>query len=350
MSHELRTPLNAIIGFSEVLAERMFGEVNEKQAEYLQDILSSGRHLLSLINDILDLSKVEAGRLELELGRFHLPTALDNALILVRERATRHGITLTQTVDPGVADIVADERKVKQILLNLLSNAVKFTPEGGRVGLTATAADGRHHDRGQRHGDRDRARGPGSHLRGVPPGRPRGRPEAGGHGARADVGQEIRGVARWADLGPEPGGPGVDVHFHTPGEAMANERILIVEDNEKSRRLVRDVLRFKGYETVETETAEEGLRVAREARPALILMDIQLPGMNGIDALGCLRADPATRDIPVIAVTASAMTQDRKQILAAGFDAYQPKPIAVKAFLDAIRQTLDRDRREASES
>ena len=142
MSHELRTPLNAILGFSEVLAERMFGEVNEKQAEYLQDILSSGRHLLSLINDILDLSKVEAGRLELELGRFHLPTALDNALTLVRERATRHGITLTQTVDERVGDIVADERKVKQILLNLLSNAVKFTPEGGRVGLTATAADG----------------------------------------------------------------------------------------------------------------------------------------------------------------------------------------------------------------
>ena len=120
----------------------MFGEVNEKQAEYLQDILSSGRHLLSLINDILDLSKVEAGRLELELGRFHLPTALDNALTLVRERATRHGITLTQTVDERLGDIVADERKVKQILLNLLSNAVKFTPEGGRVGLTATAADG----------------------------------------------------------------------------------------------------------------------------------------------------------------------------------------------------------------
>jgi signal transduction histidine kinase len=142
MSHELRTPLNAILGFSEVLAERMFGEVNEKQAEYLQDILSSGRHLLSLINDILDLSKVEAGRLELELGRFHLPTALDNALTLVRERATRHGITLSQTVDPGVADLVADERKVKQILLNLLTNAVKFTPEGGRVGVTVTAADG----------------------------------------------------------------------------------------------------------------------------------------------------------------------------------------------------------------
>src|SRR5262245_61590847 len=141
MSHELRTPLNAILGFSEVLAERMFGEVNEKQAEYLQDILSSGRHLLSLINDILDLSKVEAGRLELELERFHLPTALDNALTLVRERATRHGITLSQTVDKRVGDIVADERKVKQVLLNLLSNAVKFTPDGGRVDLTATVAE-----------------------------------------------------------------------------------------------------------------------------------------------------------------------------------------------------------------
>jgi signal transduction histidine kinase len=140
MSHELRTPLNAILGFSEVLAERMFGDVNEKQAEYLQDILSSGRHLLSLINDILDLSKVEAGRLELELGRFRLPTALDNALTLVRERATRHGITLTQAVDPGLGDIAADERKVKQILLNLLSNAVKFTPEGSQVGLAATMA------------------------------------------------------------------------------------------------------------------------------------------------------------------------------------------------------------------
>ena len=142
MSHELRTPLNAIIGFSEVLHERMFGELNDKQAEYLQDILSSGRHLLSLINDILDLSKVEAGRMELELGRFDLPAALDNAVTLVRERATRHGITLDLLVDPEIGAIVADERKIKQILLNLLSNAVKFTQDGGRVGVTASLANG----------------------------------------------------------------------------------------------------------------------------------------------------------------------------------------------------------------
>jgi signal transduction histidine kinase len=142
MSHELRTPLNAIIGFSEVLLERMFGEVNEKQTEYLQDILSSGQHLLSLINDILDLSKIEAGRLELELTKFHLPVAVENALTLVRERATRRGIALDLAVDDRLGDFVGDERKIRQILLNLLSNAVKFTPEGGRVSVKAVPTDG----------------------------------------------------------------------------------------------------------------------------------------------------------------------------------------------------------------
>jgi len=142
MSHELRTPLNAVIGFSEVLIDRLFGELNDKQDEYLQDILSSGRHLLSLINDILDLSKIEAGRMELELGVFDMPVALDNALTLVRERASRHGIALGVSVDPRVGEFVADERKVKQILVNLLSNAVKFTPEGGRVDVSLTRANG----------------------------------------------------------------------------------------------------------------------------------------------------------------------------------------------------------------
>ena len=142
MSHELRTPLNAIIGFSEVLGERMFGELNEKQAEYVQDILSSGRHLLALINDILDLSKVEAGRMELELSRFDLPAAIGGAVILVRERATRHGLALEVSVDDRLGPFVGDERKIRQVLLNLLSNAVKFTPEGGRIGVRAAPADG----------------------------------------------------------------------------------------------------------------------------------------------------------------------------------------------------------------
>ena len=142
MSHELRTPLNAIIGFSEVLSERMFGELNEKQEEYSKDIHASGQHLLSLINDILDLSKIEAGRMELELTDFHLPTALDSALTLVRERAGRRGIALHLSVDKRLGQIQADERKVRQIVLNLLSNAIKFTPEGGRIEVGAVLKDG----------------------------------------------------------------------------------------------------------------------------------------------------------------------------------------------------------------
>ncbi len=140
MSHELRTPLNAVIGFSEVLLQRMFGELNDKQDEYLKDIHASGQHLLSLINDILDLSKIEAGRLELAPAPFHLPSALENAVTLVRERALRHGIALD--LDPRLGEIVGDERKVKQVLLNLLSNAVKFTSEGGRISLKAALTDG----------------------------------------------------------------------------------------------------------------------------------------------------------------------------------------------------------------
>jgi len=126
-----------------VLMERMFGEVNAKQADYLKDIHESGKHLLSLINDILDLSKIEAGRMDLELSSFDLPSALSNAMTLVRERAQRHGIALALEVDPRLGEFRADERKFKQIVLNLLSNAVKFTPDGGKVHVLATKMDGK---------------------------------------------------------------------------------------------------------------------------------------------------------------------------------------------------------------
>ena len=122
---------------------------------------------------------------------------------------------------------------------------------------------------------------------------------------------------------------------------MAGELILIVEDNEKNRKLVRDVLQVKGYKTIETETAEEGIRLAKESRPALILMDIQLPGMDGITALKHLRAEPETREIPVIAVTASAMTNKREAMLVEGFDGYQTKPISINDFLAEVKRVLE---------
>jgi signal transduction histidine kinase len=142
MSHELRTPLNAIIGFSEVLREQMFGELNEAQVGYVGDVLEAGQHLLSLINDILDLSKIEAGQMELDLGDVSVPQALNSGLTMHGERADRNGITLTHTVGPEVGVIRADERKVRQVIFNLLSNAVKFTPPGGHVDVSAFVADG----------------------------------------------------------------------------------------------------------------------------------------------------------------------------------------------------------------
>jgi signal transduction histidine kinase len=142
MSHELRTPLNAIIGFSQVLREEMVGEVNEKQAEYLEDILSSGNHLLSLINDVLDLSKVEAGQVELELEPFSLQDALERGVAMVRERATRDGVRVTLAANPDVDVVAGDERRIRQVIFNLLTNAVKFTPPGGSVDVRAKPVNG----------------------------------------------------------------------------------------------------------------------------------------------------------------------------------------------------------------
>ena len=142
MSHELRTPLNSIIGFSQVLRERMYGGINEKQEEYLDDIISSGHHLLSLINDVLDLSKVEAGQMELEVGRFSLRDALERGVVMVRERATENGVQVALAADLEVDVVEGDERRVRQVIFNLLSNAVKFTPPGGAVDVRATQVNG----------------------------------------------------------------------------------------------------------------------------------------------------------------------------------------------------------------
>ncbi len=142
MSHELRTPLNAIVGFSQVLKEKLFGQVNEKQDEYLDDILSSSNHLLALINDILDLSKVEAGQVELERRLFSLREALERGVVMVRERAVQNGVELSLELDPQVDLVEGDERRIRQVVFNLLSNAVKFTPSGGRVDVSTAKEDG----------------------------------------------------------------------------------------------------------------------------------------------------------------------------------------------------------------
>ena len=184
MSHELRTPLNAVIGFSEVLLERMFGDLNERQEDYLRDILSAGRHLLALLNDVLDLSKVEAGHMELDPTEFAVADAVDYALSMVRERAIAHGIDLRRDVGPSVDQVRADELRFKQVLLNLLSNAVKFTPDGAGSRCAPARVDGdlevTASDTGMGIAPEDQA----ADLRLLPAGRPRG-PQGRGHRPRA---------------------------------------------------------------------------------------------------------------------------------------------------------------------
>ena len=202
MSHELRTPLNAIIGFSQVLRQRLFGPINEKQEEYLDDILSSGNHLLSLINDVLDLSKVEAGQVELEVGTFSLREALDRGVVMVRERAVDNGVQLSLEPAPDVDLVDGDERRVRQVVFNLLSNAVKFTPEGGSVVVASARVDGEVRVSVTDTGPGIAPRGSGADLRGVPADRCRRR-AARGHGARARALEAPRRAARRPDLGRE---------------------------------------------------------------------------------------------------------------------------------------------------
>ena len=214
MSHELRTPLNAIIGFSEVLVEKMFGEVNDKQLDYLKDIHSSGKHLLSLINDILDLSKIEAGRMELDIAEFDLRSALrerDDAGARARP-APRHRARAWRSTRRS-AQFRADERKFKQIMLNLLSNAVKFTPDGGKVGVARearTATPSR--SRSRTPGVGIAAGGPGDRVRGIQAGRQRLHAEGRGHRPRPRAHQALRRAARRHDPARERARQGLDLH------------------------------------------------------------------------------------------------------------------------------------------
>ena len=229
MSHELRTPLNAIVGFSQVLKQKLFGEVNDKQDEYLDDILTSADHLLALINDILDLCKVEAGQVELEVGSFSLREALERGVVMVRERATKNGVRLSLELDPQIDLVEGDERRIRQVVFNLLSNAVKFTPQGGRVDVSAAKENGEVvvavTDTGPGISSDDQARifeefqQAESHQRRAPRGhRPRPRPV-----------QEPGRAARRPHLGRVRARQGLDLHLHIAGRGeVVKERLVRV--------------------------------------------------------------------------------------------------------------------------
>jgi signal transduction histidine kinase/CheY-like chemotaxis protein len=377
MSHELRTPLNAIIGFSELLLDPTFGRLEEDQRGYATDIHSSGRHLLGLINDILDLSKIEAGRMRLSPETFEVGPVVDEAMALLRIEAGRKQIDLTAHVADPRAIMRADRNKVKQILSNLLSNAVKFTPPMGRVGLSTAAAGDRleievlDNGIGIREEDQEWIFEPftqvdgslsrqyqgtglglalvrrfvemhGGHVRLL------SRPGAGSRfsvslpglvpGEREEPAQErprpapadTRGspdVAQAAEAAEGARGAGGDLIF-------------VIEDNAANLKLVRDLLESRGYQVAHSPSGEEGLLALKFMRPRLILIDIQLPGMDGLEVARRLRDDAETRGIPTIALTAHAMMGDEDRAREAGCVGYVTKPIDRVVFLDTVESCL----------
>jgi signal transduction histidine kinase/ActR/RegA family two-component response regulator len=345
MSHELRTPLNAVIGFSEVLLDRMFGEINERQDEYLRDILNSGRHLLELLNEILDLSKVEAGQMVLEPSTFGVGSALEYTLKMVRERATQHAITVTVDVADGVDTVVADELRFKQVVLNLLSNAVKFTPDGGSVSVRAyregtdlvvTVADT---GIGVPPEDQERI------FESFQQGR-RGAPKEEGTGLGLTLSRRIVGLfggRLWLKSTP---GSGSTFGFSVPGlperedEVASPERdklpvVVLVDDDRASLDLLSVYLDGSGTRVLRARDGVEALEQIRRVSPVAVVLDIKLPRLDGWQVLAELKADPATAAIPVVI---ASVVDDRPRGLALGADEYLLKPIRRDDLVDALRR------------
>jgi signal transduction histidine kinase/ActR/RegA family two-component response regulator len=346
MSHELRTPLNAVIGFSEVLLERMFGDINERQEDYLRDILGSGRHLLELLNDILDLSKVEAGRLELERTQFPVRPALEQGLAQVRERAAAHSITLELEISPDVRDLEADELRFKQVVLNLLSNAVKFTGDGGHVSVAATVEGDqlcvRVSDTGIGIAPEDRERIFESFEQA---GRARDQSEGTGLGltlCRRIVG--LLGGYLWLDSEVGIGSTfgfavptGGRVAIRLRGAAGADERPLVVlfADDPRSLGPMSLSIEAAGARTIRAQSDAQGLAAVHDLQPSAAILDIRHAGTAGWRILEALTADPAAASVPVVVI---AMLDEPARAMALGAAACLAGPVAQDAVVAALRR------------
>ena len=351
-SHELRTPLNAVIGFSEVLLERMFGDLNERQEDYLEDIHSAGRHLLALLGDILDLSKIEAGRMELDLTTFPIDDILVQALSLVRERAALHGIRLTLEAAGGLGLVTADELRLKQVLLNLLSNAVKFTPDGGSIVLRAwrdaEEVDVTVTDTGIGIAPADQERIFDSFQQGE-----RSASSSEGTGLGLTLSRrivELHGGRLWLTSTPGEGStfgisvPQPDADRVAGGEvwmvddgSLTGPTVVVIEDDPRSAELVELHLRAAGLRAVGASTGEQGLDLVRAQDPVAVVLDIHLPGMDGWEVLTALKSDPTTADVPVVVVS---VEPERGRGFALGATEYLVKPVSGEHLLAAVTRLL----------
>jgi signal transduction histidine kinase len=349
MSHELRTPLNAILGFSEILKDNLAGKMSaQQQQECLENIHSSGRHLLGLVNDVLDLSKIEAGRLELQYEEFQLGPAIGEVLTVVRPLAERARVALQVEVDHEDALVRADKGKFKQVLYNLLANAIKFTPEGGyalvrartkpragqlvlQVKDSGIGIDPQHHEEifsefFQVQSSADRPyEGTGLGLALV-------KRIVGLHGGTIKVESQLGKGATFTVTLP--------LHGLRPNGQLRN-RILVIEDNPSSLELSTLVLRGQGFKVDTAMDGQEGLQKAKAHPYDLILMDIQLPGIDGLTVTRLLKADPRTSQTPIVALSARAMLGDEREAMEAGCSGYITKPIEVKSFVNTVTEYLE---------
>jgi len=365
MSHELRTPLNAILGLSESLTEQTAGSLNDKQRRYVTTIHESGGHLLSLINDILDLARIESGQIVLNINEVDLKQVCQASLRLINELALKKKQEVTLELDEEIGSIWADERRIKQILVNLLSNAVKFTPENGKIGLVVNG------DRlekrviftvwdngiGIEDSDLMRLFQPFVQLDSSLA------REATGTGlGLALVAQMVRLHGGSVSVESEPGrgsrfmvilpweptlATDAALRLRSTGKFRAIKPdmkdkpiILLIEDTRESSVMMTDYLEMAGYQVFNARDAVTGIEQAKHTRPDLILMDIQLPGVDGLEATRRLRSDPNFRTVPIIALTALAMPGDRERCLAAGATDYVTKPVGLRKLANMIEEYL----------
>jgi len=345
MSHELRTPLNAVLGFSEVLLERMFGDINERQEEYLRDIHGSGQHLLELLNEILDLSKVEAGRMDLEYASFGLRPLLELTASMLRERAALHGIDLAIETADDVGPVYSDELRLKQVLLNLITNAVKFTGDGGSV-LVRAVREGTEilitvTDTGIGVPEADRERIFESFQQG---GRGSSREEGTGLGltlSRRIV--ELLGGRMWLETQVDRGSTfgfslpagDPDTVGRPPDQVStpAGVEVVVIEDDRPSLDLFSAYLSGETLKVTTARDGKSGLAAVRRTLPDAVLLDIRLPGIDGWAVLKELKAAKETCDIPVIVVS---IVDERARGVAMGAAAYLVKPVGRDELLSAL--------------
>jgi signal transduction histidine kinase len=331
MSHELRTPLNSILGFSEVLQEQMVGDLNEKQQEYVKYILTSGRHLLSLINDILDLAKIESGKMTLEANSFPLKNLLESSMAMLKEKAIKHGVAMELELAPSLAaeTIAADERKLKQILFNLLSNAVKFTPEGGAVRLRAekegelfkiTVADTgigiKQEDIGRLFHSFAQLESPyAKQYEGTGLGLALTKKLVELHGGKiwveSEEGKGSSFIFTIPARQPEQGKPALE-HNKTVQPGVLKKTALLIEDDPVSAQIVETALAAAGFTVTKAVNGRNGIAAAQENPPGLIILDLMLPEMNGFEVLAALRSQANTTGTPVIILTAMELPEGEK--------------------------------------